>query len=84
MYPPILGLRDGKLQVTKDDCQYTCKDDEGCTTTYSPKGTYYGKTKGSCFPQDFGGACSGIPENCEACNEVVDCKSGSDGQGEGM
>ena len=25
---------------------------------------------GSCFPPDFGGKCSGIPELCSACNIV--------------
>ena len=73
------------MQVTKDYCQYTCLGSGGCDTTYSPPGLYSGKTKGSCFPQSFGGDCIGIPENCEACNKVIDCQgkygSGSVGQG---
>ena len=72
----LLGFK-GKVQVTKDDCQYDCKDDGSCSTTkLRAEGLkpLKGYTLGSCFPQAFGGSCSGIPENCEACNKVIDCQ----------
>jgi hypothetical protein len=31
-----------------------------------------GSVKGSCFPPAFGGACSGIPEQCERCLDVCE------------
>ena len=75
MYVPFLGSTRQVVQLTEDDCQYFCQfDDEGCQTTYSPKGS--NKTKGSCNPKNLGGDCIDIPENCENCNEVVDCQAG--------
>ena len=68
-------------QLKKGDCQYTCEANGSCQSRYSGGGS------GSCFPLDFGGECVGIPENCQNCNEVVDCQfgigtgSGSAGQG---
>ena len=29
------------------------------------------------MPRSFGDKCFGIPENCQNCNEVVDCEAGS-------
>ena len=34
---------------------------------------------GSCFPQSFGGDCSGTPPECEDCNRVVYCQEGGGG-----
>ena len=32
-----------------------------------------GKTKGSCFPDSFGGSCSGTPRECQDCNRAIRC-----------
>ena len=29
----------------------------------------FGFTSGSCFPLDFGGECSGIPQRCDDCDK---------------
>ena len=41
----------------------------------------YGLTSGSCFPQDFGGSCSGTPSQCSDCNRVLNCGGGSSSGG---
>ena len=35
-----------------------------------------GFTSGSCFPPDFGGECSGIPQRCDNCDKKCENKSG--------
>ena len=60
--------------VTKDDCKYTCLENKGCQSRSTRGGS--GRSQGSCFPQSFGGRCTGIPEHCQNCNEVVDCEAG--------
>ena len=32
-----------------------------------------GKTKGSCFPDSFGGSCGGTPRECQDCNRAIRC-----------
>ena len=70
----------GNGPVTKGDCKYTCLKNKGCQSRSTSGGD--GRTQGSCFPQSFGGTCTGIPENCQNCNEVVDCEAGT-GSGTG-
>lgn len=33
-----------------------------------------GKTQGSCFPDSFGGECSGTPRECQDCNRAIRCQ----------
>merc|ERR1712142_523864 len=51
-----------------EECEYECNQNGngGCRTIK-------GLALGSCFPDSFGGGCSGIPEGCANCNEVIDC-----------
>ena len=59
----------GRL-VTKSrtgTCKYTCKQNGGCEVAFETDAPYSGKIKGSCFPPDFGGECSGTPRHCEDC-----------------
>ena len=53
-------------------CDYNCSSSGGCEVRYTgpPRS---GSVKGSCFPQAFGGSCSGTPPECRDCNEEVDC-----------
>ena len=53
-------------------CDYQCKPNGSCTATYvgPPRG---GRTSGSCSPDDFGGSCSGTPNECQNCNQVLSC-----------
>ena len=30
--------------------------------------------QGSCFPQSFGGSCSGTPSECQDCNNAINCQ----------
>ena len=55
------------------NCNYLCNDNGGCTVQYvgPPRG---GKTAGSCFPDSFGGGCSGTPPECSNCNTVLSCQ----------
>ena len=98
-YVPFFSGSIGNGLVTNGDCQYTCKDNGGngqvtksscqytCEANGSCRSRYSGGGSGSCFPPEFGGKCVGIPDNCQNCNEVVDCQSeietgsGSDGHG---
>ena len=32
-----------------------------------------GKTLGTCFPENFGGACHGTPTDCKDCNKAISC-----------
>ena len=65
----------GNGPVTKGDCEYTCLKNKGCQSRSTRGGA--GRSQGSCFPQSFGGGCFGIPENCQDCNEIVDCEAGT-------
>ena len=53
-------------------CDYQCKSNGGCTATYVGP-SRPGKHAGSCFPDDFGGSCSGTPNECQNCNQVLSC-----------
>merc|ERR1711942_249314 len=52
-----------------EECEYECNQngDGGCRTIK-------GLSLGSCFPDSFGGRCSGIPEGCANCNERLECE----------
>merc|ERR1712080_179501 len=54
------------------DCDYKCTDRGGCQVTYvgPPRA---GRTQGSCFPDSFGGECSGTPRECQDCNRAINC-----------
>ena len=57
------------------NCRYDCQSNGGCQVTYigPPRA---GQTSGSCFPDDFGGSCSGTPRECQDCNQALSCSSG--------
>ena len=48
-------------------CTYNCKSNGGCEVYFKADGLYSGASKGSCFPQSFGGDCIGTPKFCEKC-----------------
>ena len=48
-------------------CTYNCKSNGGCEVYFKADGLYSGASKGSCFPQSFGGDCIGTPRFCEKC-----------------
>merc|ERR1719225_295324 len=52
------------------NCSYKCQSNGGCEVTYigPPRA---GQTSGSCFPQSFGGSCSGTPPECQDCNRAL-------------
>merc|ERR1712112_273602 len=54
------------------DCDYKCTDRGGCQVTYvgPPRA---GRTQGSCFPDSFGGECTGTPRECQDCNRAINC-----------
>merc|ERR550532_2140634 len=60
-----------------DPCQYRCTDGGGCEVRYigPPRS---GKIKGSCFPNSFGGSCSGTPRECQHCNQAITCQEEED------
>ena len=66
-------------EITNDDeppqdvCDYQCQESGGCQVTYQgpPRA---GNTFGSCFPLLFGGTCSGTPDECQDCNQVIQCE----------
>jgi hypothetical protein len=57
-------------------CNYICTDGGGCEAHYigPPR---RGNIKGSCFPDSFGGRCSGTPRECQDCNQAITCKEPS-------
>ena len=59
-------------------CDYRCTPGGGCDVAWvgPPRA---GKTKGSCFPDSFGGQCSGTPGECLPCNQAINCGSGGRG-----
>ena len=48
-------------------CSYNCKSDGGCEVHFKANGLYSGASKGSCFPQSFGGDCIGTLRFCDKC-----------------
>lgn len=55
---------------TNSSCIHRCREDGGCTVKLESEGLISGAVLGSCFPPDFGGDCTGIPELCSACSIV--------------
>merc|ERR1712170_330464 len=53
-------------------CDYQCKPSGGCTATYVGP-SRPGKHSGSCFSNASGGSCSGTPNECQNCNQVLSC-----------
>merc|ERR1712193_70198 len=72
----FVALTQGKPQrgqtKTIGGCTHTCQNNGGCQTRN-------GGTLGSCFPDSFGGRCTGIPRGCDNCNDVLSCPEGSGG-----
>ena len=58
--------------VGRDNCKYECQQNGSCTSSYMgpPRA---GPRKGSCYPESFGGNCSGIPKECQDCNRAKNC-----------
>jgi len=56
---------------TTRNCDYKCNG-EGCTVRYIGPNRP-GKISGSCFPDSFGGECSGTPPECQDCNKAISC-----------
>lgn len=54
------------------DCKYECTNRGGCRAKYIGP-SRAGQTSGSCFPDSFGGSCSGTPPECQDCNQKVSC-----------
>merc|ERR1711971_1241673 len=54
------------------NCSYKCQTNGGCEVTYTGP-SRPGQTQGSCFPQSFGGSCSGTPPECQDCNRALRC-----------
>ena len=73
-----LKIRPIKQNKGEDDaaCEYNCKENGGCSVKIVTSFPISGFTSGSCFPPDFGGDCSGIPERCDNCNIKCGGKSG--------
>ena len=72
--PNIRGSnnRFGGNDKNPTDCKYECTNNGGCKAKYigPPRKGY---TSGSCFPESFGGGCSGTPPECQDCNQKVSC-----------
>ena len=58
--------------IPQEECDYQCKPNGGCTVTYVGP-SRPGKHQGICFPDEFGGSCSGTPNECDQCNRVLSC-----------
>ena len=60
------------VEAGGDVCDYSCQPSGSCIVKYvgPPRG---GNTAGSCFPNSYGGGCSGTPRECEDCNSVLTC-----------
>ena len=59
-------------RVPTQVCDYQCESSGGCTATYVGRARP-GKQKGSCFSDASGGSCSGTPNECHNCNQVLSC-----------
>merc|ERR1712130_1025012 len=68
-----LGLGLASSQFSGEPCRYSCTEGGGCEVHYigPPR---RGKTQGSCFPDSFGGSCSGTPRECQDCNRAITCR----------
>ena len=67
---PLIG--NYNLEKKTRLCDYSCGNDGGCRVQYTgpPR---RGQIMGSCFPQSYGGSCSGTPRECNDCNQVLNC-----------
>lgn len=67
------GLASPQRGFGGDPCNYSCTEGGGCEVHYigPPR---RGKTQGSCFPDSFGGSCSGTPRECQDCNRAIRCQ----------
>ena len=67
---PLIGNYNSEKKTKL--CNYRCANNGGCEVQYTgpPRG---GQIKGSCFPQSYGGSCSGTPRECNDCNQVLNC-----------
>merc|ERR1711884_545121 len=54
------------------NCDYQCEANGGCRVKYVGP-SRPGQLSGSCFPQSFGGSCSGTPPECRDCIDVLNC-----------
>jgi hypothetical protein len=64
--------RFGSNNKSPKDCKYECTNSGGCMAQYIGP-SRAGQTSGSCFPDSFGGSCSGTPPECQHCNQIVSC-----------
>ena len=73
-----LKFRPSQQNRGEDDatCKYNCKENGGCNVKIETSFPVSGFTSGSCFPPDFGGECSGIPQRCDNCDKKCENKSG--------
>ena len=55
------------IDVKNSSCVYECRENGGCSVKVETSKLISGPVYGSCFPPDFGGECSGIPELCSPC-----------------
>jgi len=55
---------------TFGDCDYKCTDNGGCISKYTGP-SRPGNSKGTCFPESYGGRCIGTPRECDECNAVL-------------
>jgi len=53
-------------------CNYKCTRNGSCKVKFTGPARG-GPTAGSCFPRSFGGTCSGIPAECQPCNNILSC-----------
>merc|ERR1712110_260689 len=70
---PQFGLASPQFGVGGDPCNYSCTGGGGCEVRYIGP-SRGGKIKGSCFPNSFGGSCSGTPRECQDCNRAITCQ----------
>merc|ERR1711997_1104270 len=55
------------------DCDYKCTTAEEDAPAGSCNILFHGYKIGLCFPRLHGGACYGIPDECESCQDHVEC-----------
>jgi hypothetical protein len=61
--PPLAGQKNSS-------CINKCKTNGGCSVKIETSSFISGPVLGSCFPPDFGGECSGIPDLCQPCIHI--------------
>lgn len=72
--PPPPFIDSSSSQV----CDYKCTKTGGCTVTYvgPPRACPVVASchAGACFPDEYGGSCSGTPPECQDCNQAISCE----------